>query len=122
MLQNTDSSSLRKKRAISRRHGNNKLRTYCLIKSEYRIEAYLTSIANRANRKVLAKLRCSNHPLLIEVGRHHEMDVDTRKCSLCDRIEDEIHFVTEYQLYADTRNKFLSEMGSRTMIAPKQRL
>ena len=50
------------------------------------------------------------------------MDVDTRKCSLCDRIEDEIHFVTEYQLYADTRNKFLSEMGSHTMIAPKQRL
>ena len=60
---------------------------------------------------MLAKLRYSNNPLLIEVGRHHEMDVDTRKCSLCDRIEDEIHFVTEYQLYADTRNKFLSEMG-----------
>ena len=75
------------------------------------MEAYLTSIANRTNRKMLAKLRCSNHPLLIEVGRHHKMDVDTRKCSLCDRIEDEIHFVTECQLYTETRNKFLSEVG-----------
>ena len=39
------------------------------------------------------------------------MDVDTRRCSLCDRIEDEIHFVTECQLYTETRNKFLSEVG-----------
>ena len=89
MLQNTDSSSLKKKKSNVYMHGNNKLRTYCLIKNEYRMEAYLTSIANRTNRKMLAKLRCSNHPLLIEVGRHLKMDVDTRKCNLCDRIEDE---------------------------------
>ena len=41
------------------------------------MEAYLTSIANRVNRKMLAKLSFSNPPLLIEVGRHNEMDVDT---------------------------------------------
>ena len=68
------------------------------------MEAYLTSIANRTNREMLAKLRCSNHPLLIEVGRHHKMDVDTPKCNLCDRIDDETHFVTECQLYTETRN------------------
>ena len=39
------------------------------------------------------------------------MDVDTRRCNLCDRIEDEIHFVTECQLCTETRNKFLSEVG-----------
>ena len=39
------------------------------------------------------------------------MDADTRKCSSCDRIEDEIHFVTECQLYTEARNKFLSEVG-----------
>ena len=27
-------------------YGNNKLRTYCLIKSEYKMEGFLTSIAN----------------------------------------------------------------------------
>ena len=110
MLQNTDSSSPKKKKSNIYTLGNNKLRTYCLIKSEYRMEAYLTSIANRTNRKMLAKLRCSNHPLLIEIGRHHKLD-DTRKCNLCDRIEDEIHFVTECQLYTETRNKFLIEAG-----------
>ena len=90
MLQNTDSSSLKTKKSNIYMHGNKKLRTYCLIKSEYRMEAYLTSIANRTNRKMLAKLRCSNHPLLIEVERHHKTDVDTCKCNLCDRIEDEM--------------------------------
>ena len=60
---------------------------------------------------MLVKLRCSDHPLLTEVGRHRKMDVDTGKCNLCDRIEDEIHLVTECQLYTETRNKFLTEMG-----------
>ena len=59
-----DSSSLQKKKSNIYMHGNNKLRTYCLIKSEYRMQAYLTSVANRTNIKMLAKLRCGNHPLL----------------------------------------------------------
>ena len=59
------------------------------------MEAYLSFITSRTHKKMLAKLRCGNEPLLIEVGRHHKMDVDTRKCNLCDRIEDEINFVTE---------------------------
>ena len=63
---------------------------------------------------MLAKLRCSNHPLLNEVGRHHKMDVDTRKCNscgnLCDKVEDEIHLITECQLYTETGNKFFSEV------------
>ena len=79
------------------------------------MEAYFTSIANCTNRKMLAKLRCSNHPLLIEVGRHPKMDVDTRKCNLCDRIEDEIHFVTECKLYTETRDNSLVRWGPRTM-------
>ena len=41
----------------------------------------------------------------------HKMDVDTRKCNLCDRVEDEIHFITEHQLYTKTGNKFFSEVG-----------
>ena len=54
MLQNTDSSSLKKKKSNIYMRGNNKLRTYCLIKNEYRMETYLTSIANRTNRKMMA--------------------------------------------------------------------
>ena len=30
---------------------------------------------------MLAKLRCSNHCLLIETGRHNNADVSDRKCT-----------------------------------------
>ena len=49
---------------------SNKLRTYRLIKKDYIIEDYLIHINNREERKMLAKCRCSNHSLLIETGRH----------------------------------------------------
>ena len=43
------------------------------------------------------------------------MDVDTRKYTLCDRVEGEIHFVNECQLCTETGNKFFS-----VVIVPKQ--
>ena len=86
------------------------------------MEAYLTSIANRANRKMLAKLRCSNHPLLIEVGRHHEMDVDTRKCSLCIGLKMKYISSLSTSCIQKLGVNSLVRWGSRTMIAPKQRL
>ena len=61
--------------------GNIKLRTYHLIKSSYRIEDYLIHITNRGERRTLAELRCSNHSLLIETGRHSKIEVSDRKCS-----------------------------------------
>ena len=48
MLQNTDSSSLKKEKSNIYTHGT--ATYYCLIKSEYRLEAYLTFIADRTNR------------------------------------------------------------------------
>ena len=56
---------------------------------KYKIEDYLILINNRYGRKMLAKLRCSNHCLLIETGRHDNTDVSDHKCTLCDKIEDE---------------------------------
>ena len=57
---------------------------------------------------MLAKLRCSNHPLSIEKGRHRNIELlDPGKCSRCDEIEDEIHFSMASPLYDLTRNKFL---------------
>ena len=87
----------------------NKLRNYSLIKKEYKIEDYLILINNRDERKMLAKLRCSNHCLLTETGRHNNTDVSDRKCTFCDKIEDEIHFTVECQLYRTTRSKFFND-------------
>ena len=84
--------------------GKNKLRTYILIKKEYKMEGYLILINNRDERRILAKLRCSNHCLLIETGRHNNTDVSDSKCTLCDKIEDEIHFTIECQQKQILRN------------------
>ena len=85
LLDSTESSAVQKKKNPSQ--GKNKLRTYSFIKKEYKIEDYLILINNRDNRKLLAKLRCSNHWLLIETGRHNNTDVSDRKCTLCDKIK-----------------------------------
>ena len=107
LLDSTESSAVQKKKNSSQ--GKNKLRTYSLIKKEYKIEDYLILINNRDERKMLAKLRCSNHCLLTETGRYNNTDVSDRKCTLCDKIEDEIHFTEECQLYRTTRSKFFND-------------
>ena len=80
-------------------HGNNKLRTYRLIKSDYRIENYLIHVNSRDERKMLAKLRCSNHSLSIETGRHCNVELLDRKCSRCDY--GPLHDLTRNKFYRD---------------------
>ena len=61
---------------------------------------------------MLAKLRCSNHSLLIETGRHWKTEVSDLKCSHCNKVEDEIHFSVECLLYDLTRNKFFKDFST----------
>ena len=103
LLDSTESRAVQKKKNSTQR--KNKLRTYSLIKKEYKIEDYLN---NRDERKMLAKLKCSNHCLLFETGRHNNKDVSDCKCTVCDKIEDEIHFTVECQLYRTTRSKYFN--------------
>ena len=110
LLHSQQSSVLNDKKDFNT-HGNNKLRTYCLIKSNYRIENYLIHVNSCDERKTLAKLRCSNHLLSIKTGRHHNIELLDRKCSRCDKIEDEIHFSMECQLYDLTRNKLFRDFN-----------
>ena len=92
--------------------GNNtsKLRTCRLIKSSYKIKDYLIHITNRDERRMLAKLRCSNYSLLIETGRHSKIEVSDRKHSR-NKVEDEINFSVECLLYDLTRNKLFKDFS-----------
>ena len=90
---------------------NNLLRTYHLIKSNYTREDYLIHITNRDERRMLAKRRCSNHSLLIETDRHSKIEESDRKCSRCNKVEDEIHFNVECLLYDLTRDKFVKNFS-----------
>ena len=87
----------------------NKLRTYKLLKSDYKMEPYLYFIEDLEVRRNLAKLRCSNQSLIIESGRYLKLDIVDRICKGCDRVEDETHFLIERSLYTVTRQKFYKD-------------
>ena len=60
-----------------------KLRTYNLIKDSWQAEAYLKVIKNVKDRTSLSKFRLSNHKLLIETGRHENLNKEDRICPFC---------------------------------------
>lgn len=57
-------------------------------------ENYVNNAINTKNRIAMTKLRLSNHKLMIEVGRHNKIDINSRLCPTClTGIETEIHFL-----------------------------
>ena len=78
------------------RCGDSKLRTYALFKTSPGFEKYLNEISCLKKRTALTKLRLSNHKLMIEKGRHSNVNRDSRFCPFCpDKIENEKHFLLE---------------------------
>ena len=86
-----------------------KLSTYSEFKLLLNPEKYQKVVGKYFIRKQLAKLRTSNHDLMIEKGRHHGTEVTTTACEQCDmqRVEDEYHFLLECPKYDDLRLKYL---------------
>ena len=59
-------------------------------------------------KRLLANFRCSGHDLMIEKGRHSNIDRDSRFCKHCATlndytIEDELHFLIICPMFADLR-------------------
>ena len=73
-------------------------------------EYYLSVIKNVTWRRQITKFRVSNHKLLIETGRHKNMNLSARTCPVCDlnEIEDESHFLLSCPKYATHRNKLMT--------------
>ena len=87
-----------------------KLKTYSTLKNRIGIETYLTDIQNIKHRCAMTKLRLSNHPLLIETGRHCKIERQLRFCPFCPTmIEDEIHFLVQCPTYNEMRDKLLTK-------------
>ena len=86
-----------------------KLSTYSEFKSLLNSEKYLKVVKNYFIRKQLAKLRTSNHDLMIEKGRYQGIEVANRTCEQCDmqRVEDEYHFLLECPKYDDLGREYL---------------
>lgn len=93
---------------------SSKLRTYKLIKGEIGFESYLNTVNNIKNRIILTKIRLSNHTLMIEKGRHQNIDKNFRFCPFCpNSIEDEMHFLLECKCFATHRNELFQAINEK---------
>ena len=67
-------------------------------------------------RKIISKIRCSNHVLEIEKGRHTKPKTppEVRFCKICENgeIEDEVHFLLNCEVYQNMREKFSIEFNN----------
>ena len=76
----------------------------------FRFQPYLEIINIQKFCQAFSKLRMSSHRLEIEAGRWVRpirIPIAQRKCSVCNVIEDEFHFVLECQLYNDLRKTYI---------------
>ena len=90
------------------RETTGKLRTYKLIKKEFKSESYLDLPPHM--RVPVARLRTSTHPLRIEIGRYNlptPIPAEERYCWFCQNslVEDECHFLFDCSLYDTTQEK-----------------
>ena len=79
--------------------------------ASFKFQPYLEYINIYKFSQSFSKLRRSSHRLQIEAGRWarpNSIPLNERKCSFCQVIEDEFHFVLEFQLYSDLRKKYIS--------------
>ena len=85
--------------------------SYKTYKSQITYENYLSLIASRSHRRILSKLRLSDHCLAIEKGRHFKPPLEREKrfCKSCQNtVENETHFILSCQKYASERTMFLN--------------
>ena len=93
---------------LSRLHFYKKIKTECGIENYFQIPGF-------QQRRHISKLRCSDHALEIEKGRHKKgserVQTHERICTLCQRgeVEDEEHFLFKCDLYHSLRRKFKVE-------------
>ena len=86
---------------------SSKLCLYYSYKDSFVLEDYLTHVNNDKYRQALCKLRCSDHKLSIEIGRHNNIPRDGRLCQFCNMnvVEDEYHFLLVCPKYSILRNE-----------------
>ena len=60
-------------------------------------------MTKREKRQCMSKLKCTNHSLAIEVGRHKKLQINERLCLKCNEIED-------CQIFDTVREKFIQEI------------
>ncbi len=94
----------------SGRNGRNKLRTYKMLKQDFRPSEYVNNIfINKRQCSALAKFRCG-----VETGRYENLPEEQRLCPMCDSqaMESEIHVLIKCNLYIDMRTDLFHRASS----------
>ncbi len=96
---------------------SSRVRAYLGLNSSahYGYKEYLSRVDNAHLRRSLARFRCANHKLQIELGRQVKpvkVPVQQRYCKLCNlgAIEDEDHFLLVCLAYQSVRERFRSSL------------
>lgn len=87
-----------------------KLLLYKHIKSDNNSSENFLKNSNFVNRKLITKIRISDHNLLIEKGRHLKIPREERKCKKCNIIDDEMHFIFDCKINSQIRINFIKEI------------
>ena len=97
-----------KQTLFSNMRNSSKASNYMLFKENCDFEDYLDILSDK-ERITLCKFRTTNHRLIIETGRWHNIDRDDRICTLCNAglIGDEFHYLLECTYFNDDRKTFL---------------
>jgi len=90
--------------------------------AQYGYKEYLFKVNNAHLRRSLARFRCANHTLQIELGRQVKpvkVPVQQRYCKLCNlgAVEDEDHFLFVCPAYQSVRERFKGSL-QLTAITP----
>ena len=85
-----------------------RLEFYKKVKKDFNFEEYL-NIPSYSKRRSIAKLRCSDHNLEIEKGRHKKIPREERLCPLClsGEIETEEHFLIKCNYFVNLRAQYI---------------
>ena len=87
---------------------NCKLIMYRQYKITLEVEQYISIDMHWKYRAALARFRCVNHKLAVELYRAQRYDRNTRLCKYCtNKIEDEFHVLLECPLYLELRNRYI---------------
>ena len=94
-------------------NNSSKLKTYSKFKRTIGMEYYLSNIHKTKDRISMTKFRLSNHNLMIEKGRHNNIESCNRFCPFCPNcVEDEYHFLIICPAYSDIRLKLLNQINT----------
>jgi superfamily II helicase len=91
---------------------------YLFLKTNFKLEKYLTLVKRYEYRKSICKLHTSAHRLFIETGRYTNIPRNERICKNCtnQEIEDETHFLTRCPKFSGERDDLFNSISAKVKI------